>query len=99
MAKTIHRSEYEVLLRRLRELRVGAGVTQDSLSEQLGRSQSFVSDIERGVRRLDTLELRDICHLLGSDLMTFLAGLETELGPIPRPRKTIRKGKGQATKH
>lgn len=99
MAKTIHRSEYEILLRRLRELRAEAGVTQGALSDQLGRSQSFVSDIERGVRRLDTLELRDICHLLGSDLMTFLEGLEAELGPIRDPRKTPRRGRGRAAKH
>jgi len=93
MAKTIHRSEYEILLRRLRELRVEAGVTQETLSDQLGRSQSFVSDVERGVRRLDAIELRDICHLLGSDLRTFLGALETELGPIDTPRRSRRKVK------
>lgn len=99
MAKTIHRHEYEVLLRRLRELRVDAGVTQESLSAQLARSQSFVSDVERGVRRLDALELRDICHLLGSDLLTFLEGLEAELGPVQDPRKAARKGRGKPLKH
>lgn len=91
MAKTIHRSEYEVLLRRLRELRLESGVTQESLSSQLGRSQSFVSDIERGVRRLDAIELRDICALLGSDLLVFLAGLEAEIGPVQVRRKPTRK--------
>jgi len=91
MAKTIHRTEYEVLLRRLRELRIDAGVTQVTLSGQLGRSQSFISDVERGVRRLDALELRDICFLLGSDLKTFIDGLESELGPIRRHGKGIRR--------
>jgi transcriptional regulator with XRE-family HTH domain len=93
MAKTIHRSEYEILLRHLRALRVEAGVTQETLSEQLGRTQSFVSDIERGVRRLDAIELRDICRLLGSDLRVFLEALETELGPIDTRRRSSRKGK------
>lgn len=99
MAKTIHRSEYEILRRRLRELREDANVTQDTLSEQLGRSQSFISDIERGVRRLDALELRDICILLGSDLMTFLEGLEAELGPIRRPGKVSRGGRKRTARH
>ena len=96
MAKTIHRSEYEILLRRLRELRVDAGVTQSTLSGKLGRSQSFVSDIERGARRLDTLELRDICHLLGSDLVAFVQALETELRPIRVNRRISTKSKGKS---
>src|SRR3546814_12737727 len=100
MAKTIHRPEYEVLLRRLRELRVGAGVTQDDLSERLGRSQSFVSDVERGIRRLDALELRDFCQQLGSDLMTFVSGLEAELAPSrTQAAKAGPKREGKRIKH
>ena len=63
-AKTIHRTEYRVLLKLLKEHRVGAGVTQADLSTALERSQSFMSDIERGVRRLDLVELNDICTVL-----------------------------------
>lgn len=93
MAKTIHRAEYKVLLRRLRELRLRAGITQGDLSAQLGRPQPFISDVERGVRRLDAIELRDICVLLGSDIVTFLSALEEDLPPV-RPVRRSRFGKG-----
>lgn len=79
MPKSIHRPEYDILRRHLRDQRTAAGWTQVALSGQLGRSQSFVSDIERGVRRLDLIELRDICVVLGVDFMAMVKDLETEL--------------------
>lgn len=79
MPKSIHRPEYDALRTLIRELRMGRGLTQAAISEQLGRTQSFVSDIERGVRRIDALELRDLCQLLDTDLPHFIAELERRL--------------------
>lgn len=71
MPKTIHRHKYKVLLRLIRERRERAGMTQPQCSKALGRAQSFISDIERGVRRLDVVRLRDLCRILKTDLPTF----------------------------
>lgn len=79
MPKSIHRPEYELLRTLIREVRTQAGVTQEALSDQLGRSQSFISDIERGVRRIDAIELRDLCGLLDTDLLTFVGELESRI--------------------
>ena len=90
MPKSIHRPEYESLRELIRELRTKRGVTQATLSEQMGRSQSFLSDIERGVRRIDALELRDLCRLLDTDLPHFVAELEhrlESLTPTPKARR------------
>ncbi len=84
--KSIHRPEYTVLRRRLRTARENAGVTQVELSEALGRSQSFVSDIERGVRRLDAIELREVCTLLGTDFETFVREFEQEVRAFEKAR-------------
>lgn len=86
MAKSIHRPESAVLRRRLREIRVAAGLTQAEVSSQLGRDQTYMSNIERGVRRLDVIELRDICRLSGKDFLEFLAELERELAARTRRR-------------
>jgi transcriptional regulator with XRE-family HTH domain len=86
MPKTIHRPEYDVLRRLLRQARLDAGVTQVDLSEALERSQSFVSDIERGVRRLDVIELRDVCRVLGQNFLEFLDDLEAEIAEIGASR-------------
>jgi len=79
MSKTIHRDEYKVLLRLIRECRVKAGLTQAEFSAKLGRGQSYVSDIERGVRRLDLMQLRDACIVLQIGLPKFVRDFEREL--------------------
>lgn len=76
MPKTIHRNEYRVLLRLVKERRLRAGLTQAECSAALGRSQSFMSDVERGVRRLDLVQLRDLCLVLETNLLKFVQGYE-----------------------
>lgn len=78
-AKSIHKVEYQTLLQMLRDIRTRAGLTQAELSEALERSQSYVSDVERGVRRMDLLQLRDYCEACGVRLSIFVKQLETEL--------------------
>ncbi|AWH19212.1 transcriptional regulator [Stenotrophomonas sp. ZAC14D2_NAIMI4_7] len=79
MAKSIHRKEYIALIEAVRSARISAGLTQAQVSEQLGRSQSFISDVERGKRRLDIVELRDIAQLSGLTLASLVADFESRL--------------------
>lgn len=71
MTKAIYRPEYEVFLQQLKRMRMESGLTQAQCSAALGRPQSFMSDVERGVRRLDIVQLRDLCLVLGTDLPSF----------------------------
>lgn len=79
MEKSVYRDENLVLLRLLKQCRVEAGLTQGQFAEALKRPQSFVSDIERGLRRLDLVQLRDICEVLGIGLVAFVQRFEDEL--------------------
>lgn len=79
MPKTIHRNEYRVLLRLLKAARVKAGFTQLECAAAMGRHQSFISDIERGIVRLDLVQLRDLCRVLKTDLTKFIRAFEREL--------------------
>ena len=79
MSKTIHRQEYRILLSLLKQRRQGAGITQVECSAALGRSQSYISDIERGVRRLDVVQLRDLCQVLRQDFVAFIRDFEKAL--------------------
>jgi transcriptional regulator with XRE-family HTH domain len=79
MEKTIYSREYAVVLRLLRAARDKAGITQVELAEKLGLTQSFVSKIERGDRRLDIVQLRTLCKALGVPLREFIEQLESEL--------------------
>jgi transcriptional regulator with XRE-family HTH domain len=79
MEKSIYTGEYAVVLKLLREARERAGMTQWELAERLGLSQSFVTKMERGDRRIDIIQLRTICRILGSSLLQFAKRLEREL--------------------
>src|SRR3954469_24988276 len=52
------------LRRRLHEARKARGLRQSDLADQLGRPQSFVSNYERGTRRLEVSEFIQIARLL-----------------------------------
>ena len=79
MEKSIHTKEYAVLLRLLREVRKKAGITQVKLARELGETQSSISKIERGDRRVDVIELRAICQVIGTTLPEFISELERRL--------------------
>jgi transcriptional regulator with XRE-family HTH domain len=79
MTKAIYRREHVIFLQELKRMRVEAGMTQAQCSAALGRPQSFMSDVERGVRRLDTIQLRDLCLILDSTLVSFSERFEQAL--------------------
>ena len=79
MEKSVYREENLVLLRLLKQCRVEAGLTQMQFAQALERPQSFASDIERCLRRLDLVQLRDICKALNVGLVEFVQRFEDEL--------------------
>ena len=79
VSKSIFTTEYAVLRDLLRELRTEKGLTQVQLSETLGMPQRYVSKYETGERRLDVIELREVCQSLGTTLAAFAKKLEARL--------------------
>lgn len=60
----------------LKKTRRDAGVTQEQLAKKLKATQSFLSKVERGERRLDFIELRKWLRALGVPLLEFVTGFE-----------------------
>jgi transcriptional regulator with XRE-family HTH domain len=79
MSKTIYRHEYDVLLTLIKKHRKESGLTQVACSTALGRPQSFMSDVETGSRRLDVVQLRDLCKVLGIELTDLIKEFEHSL--------------------
>ncbi len=80
VAKSIHSPEHQQLTLLLRQLRQDSGLRQLDLAERLGRPQSYVSKYETGERRLDLIELRAICEVVGSSLGELVARFEGMVG-------------------
>ena len=60
------------LLDALKNIRIESGQTQTELAEKLHRPQSYVSKYESGERRLDFIEVSDICSSCGVTLTEFV---------------------------
>lgn len=76
MPKSIYSGQYGTFLSLLRRTREEGGVTQVELARKLRMTQSTVSKCERGERRLDIIELRRWCRVIGCSLPEFVAELE-----------------------
>ena len=74
-----NRKQQEALLSLLRQLRTDAGLRQVDMAKALGRPQAFVTHYESGVRRLDLLELPQICVVLGISLIDLVRQFEGSL--------------------
>jgi transcriptional regulator with XRE-family HTH domain len=79
MDKSLYSKRQLELQQLLRELRQSAGLRQQDVAERIDEPQSFVSKYESGERRLDVLELRELCQCLGITLFRFITLLEKRL--------------------
>ena len=71
--------EQKALQSLLRQLRMDAGLRQKDIAKALGKRPAFVSYYESGARRLDLLELREVCKVLGISLDVFVRKFEERL--------------------
>ena len=77
--KSIHNKAYQQLLSLLRSKRLDRGITQEELASRLGVGQGIVSKIETHERRLDLIELREICFALGISFQEFIIEFDYNL--------------------
>ena len=73
MQKSIYTAEQQAFVRLLKEVRLEAGFTQESLAEKLKTVQSRIADYEHGTRRMDLMELQQYCEALDLPLDAFVA--------------------------
>jgi len=72
MAASTHHQDYQLFVAILRDARKRADVTQLDLATRIGNTQTFISKVERGERRLDVVELVEFCEALGLNPLDLL---------------------------
>ncbi len=84
--KSIHKKDYQRLIELLRTKRIERCFTQQQLASSLGVGQGVISKIETHERRIDIIELREICKSLGISFLEFICELDrilqTEENPV-----------------
>jgi len=61
----------KILGERIARIRIQKGVKQTYVAEQLGKTPQWLSNIEKGKRRIGATELNQIAGVLGVDIEIF----------------------------
>jgi len=77
----VETEHYKIVGACLAAARRQANVTQQELAARLGKPQSFVSEYERGQRRVDVIELLVISRALGFDALDLFTEIAKKTGP------------------
>lgn len=72
MKKSIHTNERATFVRKLKEARMAAGLTQAEAAKKLGSSQSWISKVESGELRVEAIWLNRLAKLYGKKIEYFL---------------------------
>ena len=79
IVSVIYDPKYRIFLLCLKDARIQSKMTQQELATVLGCGQSYVSKYEQGQKRLDIIEIRNICHCLGLSLPELISDFESRL--------------------
>ena len=72
MPKSIYSKDYRNVIERLKKARFEANLYQEDVASKLKKPQSYISKIERGERRIDVAELKELSKIYKKDIGYFL---------------------------
>ena len=72
MKKTIYSVEHRYMVERLKRARKEAGLGQEMVAKLLGVSQSYMSKVESGQRRIDLVQLKQFARIYKKPLNFFI---------------------------
>lgn len=70
--RSLYAKDYKALLQQLCDQRERGGVTQVELAKKMGTSQSMLSKLERGVVRMDLMDLLSYLRSIDADPIEFV---------------------------
>jgi transcriptional regulator with XRE-family HTH domain len=77
--KTRFDPDYLVLLSEIQAVRTASGLSQVEIAKRLGISQSTWSKIETRERRIDLIELRRFCQIVGVNFSDFIKTVDKKM--------------------
>lgn len=72
MSKAIYTEEHKNLIRKLKSARLSAKLDQKTAAKLLNKSQSYVSKMESGQRRVDIVQLKNLADVYKKSIDYFL---------------------------
>jgi transcriptional regulator with XRE-family HTH domain len=71
MSKSTYSKDYRNVIEKLKKARLDAGLKQSEVAQKLKKPQSYISKIERGERRVDITELKELAKIYKKDITYF----------------------------
>ena len=72
MDKSIYSKDHKFVTEQLRKARIHAGLGQEQTAKLLGKTQSYISKIESGQRRIDIVQLKEFARIYKKDFNFFI---------------------------
>jgi len=72
MSKAIYSKDHKYIVEQLKKARQEAGLEQAEVAKLLGKTQSHVSKVEAGQRRIDIVALKEFAKIYKKDINFFL---------------------------
>ncbi len=72
MSKVIYSKEHQYIVEQLRNARKETGLDQEDVAVLLGKTQSYVSKVEAGQRRIDIVQLKEFAKIYKKDISFFI---------------------------
>ena len=72
MSKTIYSKEHKYIVKQLKKARQDAGLSQEKVAKILNTTQSYISKIESGQRKIDVIQLKKFAKLYKKSLNFFI---------------------------
>ncbi len=63
MKPSIYSKQHREMIERLKKARLDCGLDQQKTARLLGTTQSYISKLESGQRRIDVLQLRELARI------------------------------------
>ena len=72
MNKVIFTTEHKLIVFKLKQARLDANLDQNQVAKEMGKTQSYISKIETGQRRVDVVQLREFAQIYKKNITYFL---------------------------
>ena len=72
MVKAIYSKDHKYVVEQLKKARIEAGLDQEQVAKLLNKTQSHVSKVEAGQRRIDIVSLKEFARIYKKPVDYFL---------------------------
>lgn len=72
MATSIYSNDHKFIVEQLKKARLEAKLDQKTVAELIGRTQSYVSKIESGQRKIDIVQLKEFAAIYNKSFSYFV---------------------------